>query len=687
MSFVCSRGVVPLLFALLLVACDQAPKTTLTGAVLDAYTNEPIEGALVRFGDKPAVPTNGQGLYTTQNWSAEDTAVIQSSGYQSATITLGERPELATSQALTVTLDTALRPNTLTGVIRDEYTNEPLAGALVTASDTISATTDDAGHFELEGVPEAYQISVEAPDHAETKADINRLTEHDVALRPTTLQGMVVDTYSRMPVADVAVRLGDSEATTDAEGRFTLTDIPPDGELAFTRQNYEDVRMPLERTTTIDVAMRSNVIEGLVRDITSGTVLSDTTVIATETLTGTAIANVRTDDQGRYRLENTPPNVFITALHPGYQRAQIQSTPGEAPPDIELEPIAARAIYLKANNATNRENVMAYLDIIDNTETNALVLDLKSDNIEDVGLIYYDSQVPLIQELGTSISKMDLPWILEEAKRRNIYMIARIHVFAHDNALLETRPNWYVQKDGQPYFADFGIAWLDTYNEEVWDYNIQLGVEAAQLGFDEIQFDYIRFPSDGDLTGTTLLGPRDWRNNPDDMYNTVGRFMERAHKAINEAGAFFSVDVFGYVAWEPQPNIGQNLQVMGQHADYVYPMVYPSHFLYDELGLGNPSLHPYEIVAHSMEMVKSQLVGKASRAKVRPWLQDFTLIWVPDHLIVQYGVKEVRAQIDASEDKNTNGWALWDSDNDYTMGALKGPETDSTNGETDPPAP
>jgi hypothetical protein len=321
--------------------------------------------------------------------------------------------------------------------------------------------------------------------------------------------------------------------------------------------------------------------------------------------------------------------------------------------------------------------VLAYLDLIDQTELNALVLDLKSDNLEDVGLIYYQSEVPLIQELGTSVDKMDVWWILEEAKKRNIYTVARIHVFAHDNALLEVRPDWYVQKDGQPWFADFGIAWLDTYNEEVWDYNIQLAQEAARLGFDEIQFDYIRFPSDGDLTGTTLKGPRDWRNNPDEMYNTIGRFMERAHKAINEAGAYFSVDVFGYVAWTPQANIGQNLQVMGRYTDYVCPMVYPSHFLYDELGLGNPSAHPFELVDHSMKLVKDQLTGEASRAKVRPWLQDFTLIWVPDHLIVEYGAAEVRAQIDAAEQNGTSGWALWDSDNDYTVEALKGPEASS----------
>ncbi|MDQ5853050.1 MAG: carboxypeptidase regulatory-like domain-containing protein, partial [Chloroflexota bacterium] len=573
-------------------------------------------------------------------------------------------------------LKAALRPTILSGTIRDAYTDQPIEGALVKASETISATTDASGRYELEGVPEAYQISVSAPGHEETRADIRRTTEQNIALRPTILRGMVTDAYSSKPVAGVDVTLGESRATTDAEGHFTLEDTPPDGELIFAREGYDEVRMPLERTTTLDVVMRPNVLEGVVRDAVSGAVLSDTLVIATPTYTGTAVASARTDRDGRYRLEHVPEGAFLKALHPGYRRGEVEVTAGGLTDDLKLQPFAARAIYVKANVAQSRDNVRAYLDIIDRTETNALVLDLKSDNLEDVGLIYYQSNVPLIRELGTSVNKMDLPWILAEAKKRNIYMIARIHVFAHDNALLKVRPEWYVQntKTGKPWFADFGIAWLDTYEENVWDYNIQLALEAAQLGFDEIQFDYIRFPSDGNLTNARFKGPRDWKNNPAEMYDTIGRFMQRAQKAINDAGAYFSVDVFGYAAWTPQARIGQNLQVMGKYADYVCPMVYPSHFLYGELGLGNPSLHPFELVAHSMKQVKGQLQGEASRTGVRPWLQDFTLIWVPKHLIVEYGPKEVRAQIDAAEQNGATGWSLWDSDNRYTVEALKGPE-------------
>jgi hypothetical protein len=110
---------------------------------------------------------------------------------------------------------------------------------------------------------------------------------------------------------------------------------------------------------------------------------------------------------------------------------------------------------------------------------------------------------------------------------------------------------------------------------------------------------------------------------------------------------------------------------MGKYADYVYPMVYPSSFVFGEQGFANPAAHPYDMVDVSMQRVKKQLIGEAGRAKVRPWLQDFTLVWVPDQYIVRYGAREVRAQIDAAEKNGVDGWALWDPDNEYTVAALR----------------
>ena len=660
----------PLLIVLLALAACGAPKAALNGRVIDAYTQQPVKDASLVFGERKPVAA-ADGLFSTQAWSPKDTLAVTAPGYEAATLNLAERPELAAAEPTTKTLDMVLRPNTLRGAIKDSFTGAPVANALV-ATDTVSATTAADGTYTLANVPESFALQVTAPDYAAGSAQVSRSTAQDLELRPSVLRGSVKDAYSQQGVAGVEVTAGTATATTGADGSFELADVPADGDISFKVSGYDQVVQPLPRDTALDVTLRPSTVTGVVTGA-DGQPLAEATVLASATVTGTEVAMTRTDAQGRYTLENVPANAFVKALLPGYRRGETALGDRAATADLQLEPIEAKALYIKTSvAASGMETIDEYFDLIDRTELNAAVIDLKSDNIDDVGLIYYQSQVPEVIEADTSRDYMPIEEILAEAKRRNIYTIARIHIFAHDNALLEKHPDWYIQKDGKPWFADFGIAWLDTYDERVWDYNIKLGVEAAQMGFDEVQFDYIRFPSDGDLTGTVMKGPRDSKNNPDEMFNTIGRFMERAQAAINGAGAYFGVDVFGYVAWAPQRSIGQNLQIMGQHADYVYPMVYPSHFVPGELGFDVPGRHPFEMVDRSMGAVKAQLTGAASRAKVRPWLQDFTLIWVEP--IVRYGAAEVRAQIDAAEAHRADGvagWALWDSDNDYEEGALK----------------
>jgi hypothetical protein len=146
--------------------------------------------------------------------------------------------------------------------------------------------------------------------------------------------------------------------------------------------------------------------------------------------------------------------------------------------------------------------------------------------------------------------------------------------------------------------------------------------------------------------------------------------LERSQRAINGSGAFLSVDVFGYVAFQPVELIGQSIATMAPHTDYICPMVYPSHFNVGEFGFDNPAEHPYEVIAESMKAGQEQIDGQ--RARLRPWLQDFTLIWVPDELIVEYGPEEVRAQIQAVNDSGYSVvWILYDSANIYDAEGLK----------------
>jgi hypothetical protein len=343
---------------------------------------------------------------------------------------------------------------------------------------------------------------------------------------------------------------------------------------------------------------------------------------------------------------------------------------------MKLEPFAAKAVYITSAVASNPRLITKFFDQIDATELNAIVIDLKSDLRDDLGLIYYDSQVPIVKELGTSRPYYDIEAILAEAKKRNIYTIARVHIFSHDNVLAEAKPDWAARdriKGGIFYdypTSTIKYAWLDPFNENVWDYNIALSVEAASYGFDEINFDYIRFPSlefgpsDGERLAFSQETPT-----AEVRYETIKKMLNRAHPAINAAGAFLSVDVFGFTTESPIDIIGQSIPIMAETTDYICPMVYPSHYGTGYLGFDNPAEYPYEIILRTMQMGLKQIPD--SRARLRPWLQDFTLIWVPDDQIVQYGDQQLRDQIRAVADSGTEaGWLLYSSDNTYTYSAL-----------------
>lgn len=672
------RRALLLIGAVVLVACSVS-RAPLTGRVLDAYTNQPIKGVRVQVGTRQAVTTDKDGRYTTYAWSIDEPLQLEAPGYEVATLMLADTPALAqvTHNAPPALFDVLLRPNTLTGVVMDPNTHQPIAGARVRVSDTISTTTDITGEYLLEGVPERFEVVVSAPNYAEARAVIDQQTALDVALLPNRLHGLVKDKATGQPLAGVEVTAGDVRSTTAADGTYELGNVAPDTKVGFTHDGYTPVTHKAPQTMTLDAELRRERITGRVVDAHDDHPLNDVELIATSTPTGTAVASTRTSADGRYTLDNVATDMYITALLPGYRRAQVQVRPGQSRVELKLERFEAKALYLSANRAaTGMPLVNTYFDIIKQTELNSMVLDVKSDTKGDYGVIYYQSQAPAVVAAGTSTDLMPIREILAEAKRRNIYMIARIQVFSHDNALLPIHPDWYVQQNGAPWFADGGAAWLDPYDERVWEYNIQLAVEVAQLGFDEIQFDYVRFPTDGNLTGIVFKGPYDWRNDPQSMYGTIGRFTERAQRAINNAGAFFSVDVFGYAAWSPVASIGQNLQIMGKYLDYVYPMTYPSHFAPNELGFKNAAAQPYAIVDHTLNLIQGQLVGEAGRAKVRPWLQDFTMTWGARSQQVPYGVNEVRAQIDAVEAnraKGVAGWALWNLDGRVTVEALKAP--------------
>jgi hypothetical protein len=672
------RVSIPALFlAAVLAACSRQPEIPLTGTITDAYTGQPVAAATISLGER-TLTTDPAGGYSIPQWTVKDTLVISAQGYEPTSVELASKPDLAKPTPPAMTVDAILRPNTLRGSIVDSYTGQPIGGVLVKATDTISATTDGSGQYTLSELPESFTLAASLEGYEPISQALARTTSTDLSLRPDTLTGIVTNSFTREPLAGAAVKAGDASATTDAEGRYRLSGVDERATVTISADGFAELSQPIERQVALDATLRPDTLKGTLVDAESGKPIVNATVIATPSRSGSDVAFSRIDKSadGAFTLSGLPEQGFIQILAPGYRKQVIEIKPGSIPAEIKLEPFQVRALYVTAAVASRPNLLVKYFDMIDRTELNAIVIDLKSDLRDDLGLVYYDSQVPIVKELGTSSPNMDIKAILAEAKARGIYTIARVHIFSHDNVLADARPDWGARdRVTGEVFADYPTpeiryAWLDPWNQNVWDYNIQLSVEAAQLGFDEINYDYIRFPSlefaadDKDRLQLSREGTAQER------FDNISEMLKRSQRAINGSGAFLSVDVFGYVAFQPVELIGQSVASMAPYTDYMCPMVYPSHFVPGEFGFDNPAEHPYEIIQKSMEAGLKQIDGQ--RARLRPWLQDFTLIWVPDELLVEYGPDQVRAQINAVDDSAESvGWILYDSSNRYEEAALK----------------
>jgi hypothetical protein len=258
---------------------------------------------------------------------------------------------------------------------------------------------------------------------------------------------------------------------------------------------------------------------------------------------------------------------------------------------------------------------------------------------------------------------------MKELRRRRIYTIARIVVFK-DNPLATARRDWAVKtRSGALWHDRENLAWTDPFNKEVWDYNIAIAVEAAKLGFDEIQFDYVRFPDRLDLVYAK----------PNTMHNRVGAisgFLAEARRRLAPYNVFVDADIFGYICWNlDDTKIGQQIEDLVLQVDYVSPMLYPSCFQFGIPGYRNPVQHPYEIVYLSLKRARDRTDLPAMR--FRPWLQAFR-----DYAFggKPFKGREIRAQINAAEIFGSDGWMLWNPRNVYSGDGLRGGSSDSTNG-------
>lgn len=366
--------------------------------------------------------------------------------------------------------------------------------------------------------------------------------------------------------------------------------------------------------------------------------------------------NLNPDPQGLFPL--TKAGGTVKARAHGYNRAE-QALPDPLPAgplEVKLSPFTPKALYLSFYGVGSKALRGPAMKLIEETELNALVIDVKGDR----GMIPYRSSVPLATEVGGQkiITVRDAEGLMALFKEKGVYTIARIVVFK-DNLLASARPDLAVKTpSGEPWRDRESLAWVDPFRKEVWDYNIQIAVEAAKLGFDEIQFDYVRFP---DSHSPRFSQP----STEEARVKAITGFLQEARSKLAPYNVFTAADIFGYVCWNlNDTDIGQKLDPIASAVDYLSPMLYPSGFQFGIPGFRNPVQNPYEIVYLSLK--KAQERTKISPLRFRPWLQAFK-----DYAFDrrQFNGKELRDQISASEKFGSQGWMLWNPVNQYTAAA------------------
>jgi hypothetical protein len=367
-------------------------------------------------------------------------------------------------------------------------------------------------------------------------------------------------------------------------------------------------------------------------------------------------------------------------------------------------PEPLKAIYMSqcvVGTPSFRQDLVA---LVDETELNAIVIDIK----DYTGKIAFDTTNPaLVDSVSGACGASDMKDFVKSLHDKDIYVIGRITVF-QDPYYTSLHPEQSVlskSRPGEPWKDHKGLAFVSVMSKPYWEYIVELSKESYALGFDELNYDYIRWPSDGPMSDADYPSDR--------LAEEVEKFWKYLHAEVKPIGVMMSADLFGMTTTNTDDlNIGQQLERALPYFDYIAPMVYPSHYPKNFIGLANPNSDPYKVVHHSMveavkrtvatsskvwtlsgtpimdtltipgvgtstptttKAVPSGLYTKASFSplKLRPWLQDFDYGG-------DYGPKEVRAQIQATYDAGLTSWYLWAPSNRYTRGALHTAEVGDT---------
>jgi hypothetical protein len=456
------------------------------------------------------------------------------------------------------------------------------------------------------------------------------------------------------PVVDAAINGENVEAFTASDGTATITAMRG-ASIEVEAEGHDPARETVPDEGDLRIEMRANVVTGVVSDpdgepIAGVRVFLDGSELITET-----------GDDGAYQLGALPADGTLIYKMPGYRLVEL-TVGDELSRDVAMQPFEARALYAPSAVFEAPGRLDAMLDLLDRTEANALVIDVK----ETDGRLYYATDLPSAVEVGAvrETPVFELEELLPMLKERGIYAIARM-VVMKDNTSALARPELAVHNavTGEPWRDNIGGAWLDPSAPGVAEYVASIAGDLADKGFDEVQMDYIRFYSDGPYAeaDTNLPNTQSFR------LPAIQRVLRVVSQELEMTRTFLGADVFPIAFIVPDDQgIGQRPEVIMPYVDYFCPMVYPSHYGPGVFGFDVPNNYPYEVIDETLQIMNEHAAGIP--VVIRPWIQDFGYGSFPP-----YTAAQVEAEMAAAADNNAKGWMIWNARALFTESALDPP--------------
>jgi hypothetical protein len=471
---------------------------------------------------------------------------------------------------------------------------------------------------------------------------------------PRPVAVTVTDAASQQPIGGASITVGTSSGVTGPDGTVVVTALEGD-RMSASAPGFDDGSATVPGGDAVAIALRNNTLRGTVRD-EAGAPIAEARVFVEGHATG-----VRTGADGSYALPGVPESGTLIYKAPGH-RLGVIPIDQEMTKDVTLPTFVARGLYAPASVFEGAGRLDAMLALIDQSEVNAMVIDVK----ETGGWLYYDTDLPEAVTTGALMDKpiISLEELLPALRERGIYTIARV-VVMKDNTLGRARPELAVRNTatGEPWTDWGGGVWLDPGNPGVAEYVAAIAGDLAAKGFDEVQLDYIRFYSDGpyELAETNLPHTQSFR------LPTIQRVMRVISDELAWTRTFLAADVFpiAFIASDDQ-GIGQRPEVIMPYVDYFSPMVYPSHYYPGVFDVAEPNEAPYVMIDRTLEIMNGQAAGLPLR--IRPWIQDFG--YGPFRA---YTAADIRAEMQAVADNGGTGWMIWNAAAVFTRAALGPP--------------